>query len=224
MTRYAIIVAGGSGTRFGANIPKQFLPLGDKLVLMHTISKFQSVENTKIIVVLPQASIEWWQELCQEYSFTCPHMVVAGGSNRFESVNNALKAITPDADDLIAVHDGVRPLVSTNLIEAAYTQAADLGSAIPSVAVTDSIRQLTDGNSSIALSRDSLRAVQTPQTFRAELLTKAYNVPYSPFFTDDASVVENFGQEVHLIEGEVNNLKITHPQDLVIAELLMNSK
>ncbi len=221
MTRYAIIVAGGSGTRFGANVPKQFLTLGEKPVLMHTINKFQSVGNTTIIVVLPQASIEWWQELCEQHSFTTPHTVVAGGNNRFESVSNALNAITPQDGDLIAVHDGVRPLVSTNLIEAAYQQAETLGSAIPAVAVTDSIRQLTGDNTSAALSRDLLRAVQTPQTFRADLLMQAYNVPFSPFFTDDASVVESSGHGICLIDGEVNNIKITHPQDLVIAELLM---
>lgn len=222
MTRYAIIVAGGSGSRFGSNTPKQFLPLAGRPVLMHTIDKFAAIGGTVIIVVLPEAFVGWWADLCKEHAFATPHRVVTGGNSRFASVKNALATIRAAEGDLIAVHDGVRPLVSASLIEAIYSAAAANGCAIPATAVTDSIRQVTDdAGSSAALNRASLRAVQTPQTFCAKKLIAAYDVPFSDTFTDDASVFEHAGYAIHLVDGEVNNIKITHPNDLVIAELLL---
>ena len=222
MKRYAIIVAGGSGSRFGSNTPKQFLPLSGKPVLMHTIDKFAALAGVEIIVVLPAAFVGWWHDLCAEYGFATEHRVVVGGTNRFDSVKNAIVTIPVQPGDTIAVHDGVRPLASTELIASAFACAEAKGSAIPVVAVTDSIRRVLDGNgSSEPLSRESLRAVQTPQVFDAVALRSAYNAEYSPFYTDDASVLEHNGGVIHMIDGEVTNIKITHPDDLTIAEMLM---
>lgn len=221
MTRYAIIVAGGSGTRFGSEIPKQFLPLAGKTVLMQTIAHFAAVPDTKIIVVIPASARELWAKLCLEHKFTVEHALVNGGSSRFESVKNAINTIKPCPGDLIAVHDAVRPLIGPEHIERIFNEAARHGSAIPVVNVTDSIRQVGDAGQSIALSRAMLRAVQTPQTFSADALINAYDVPYADFFTDDASVFEHAGNSVHLVDGDVNNIKITHPNDLMIAEYLL---
>ena len=222
MKRYAIIVAGGSGSRFGSNTPKQFLSLSGKPVLMHTIDKFAALAGVEIIVVLPAAFVGWWRDLCAEYGFATEHRVVVGGANRFDSVKNAIVTISVQPGDTIAVHDGVRPLASTELIASAFACAEEKGSAIPVVAVTDSIRRVLDGNgSSEPLSRESLRAVQTPQVFDAVALRSAYNAEYSPFYTDDASVLEHNGGMIHMIDGEVTNIKITHPDDLTIAEMLM---
>ena len=222
MKRYAIIVAGGSGSRFGSNTPKQFLSLSGKPVLMHTIDKFAALAGVEIIVVLPAAFVGWWHDLCAEYGFATEHRVVVGGANRFDSVKNAIVTISVQPGDTIAVHDGVRPLASTELIASAFACAEEKGSAIPVVAVTDSIRRVLDGNgSSEPLSRESLRAVQTPQVFDAVALRSAYNAEYSPFYTDDASVLEHNGGVIHMIDGEVTNIKITHPDDLTIAEMLM---
>lgn len=222
MKRYAIIVAGGSGSRFGSNTPKQFLPLSGKPVLMHTIDKFAALAGVEIIVVLPAAFVGWWHDLCVEYGFATEHRVVVGGANRFGSVKNAIVTIPVQPGDTIAVHDGVRPLASTELIASAFACAEAKGCAIPVVAVTDSIRRVLDGNgSSEPLSRESLRAVQTPQVFDAVALRSAYNAEYSPFYTDDASVLEHNGGVIHMIDGEVTNIKITHPDDLTIAEMLM---
>ncbi|MGN0214596.1 MAG: 2-C-methyl-D-erythritol 4-phosphate cytidylyltransferase [Muribaculaceae bacterium] len=222
MSRYAIIVAGGSGSRFGLNTPKQFLPLCGKPVLMHTIDKFAALGDVAIIVVLPQSFVDWWNDLCAEHGFATPHSVVVGGQNRFCSVKNAIVTIDAQPGDTIAVHDGVRPLVSTALIEAAYCCAEAKGNAIPVVHVTDSVRQVVDDCChSVPLNRDSLRAVQTPQVFDAVALRNAYDADYSPFYTDDASVLEHNGGVINLIDGEVTNIKITHPNDLTIAEMLM---
>lgn len=220
--RYAIIVAGGKGSRFGSDTPKQFLPLAGKPVLMHTIEKFAAYHDTHIIVVLPAQFIDWWSDLCRDYDFTINHRVVTGGDSRYASVKNALDTITASDLDLVAIHDGVRPLASRQLISHAFAEAEKYGSAIPAVAVTDSIRRLTnDERISVALSRDTLRAVQTPQTFNLAEIKKAYSKGFSPTYTDDASVYEDNGGTIHLIDGEVNNIKITHPNDLAIAELLM---
>lgn len=223
MSRYAIIVAGGSGSRFGSNTPKQFLPLCGKPVLMHTIDKFAALGDVEIIVVLPESFVDWWKDLCAEHCYATPHRVVVGGQSRFSSVKNAIVTISACPGDTIAVHDGVRPLASTALIEAAYRCAETKGNAIPVVPVTDSVRQLTgDGGASVPLSRDSLRAVQTPQVFEALALRNAYDADYSPFYTDDASVLEHNGGTINLIDGEVTNIKITHPNDLTIAEMLLS--
>lgn len=219
--RYAIIVAGGSGKRFGSEVPKQFLPLEGKAVLMHTIEKFAQAGAT-IVVVLPAEHQEMWMAMCKESNFPVTHSIATGGKTRFESVKNGIAAIEDlCACDLVAVHDGVRPLASVELINRCYDTAKQSGSAIPVVNPSDSIRQVLDDGTSRQLLRSSLRAVQTPQTFKAELLQGAYDVEESPLFTDDASVVESAGHQVTLVDGEVTNIKITTPIDMIIASQII---
>lgn len=225
MKTIAIIVAGGSGTRFGAQLPKQFLELGGKPILMRTIEAFeQSLDegDHKIIVTLPADQMDLWHDLCEQHGFTLAHRVVPGGESRWHSVKNALDSIGGLADvDVIAVHDGVRPLASVELINRVFDVARRDGAAIPVVMLNDSVRQVV-GEESHALDRSSLRAVQTPQAFDARLLLDAYLQPYQQTFTDDASVVEAAGHSVTLVEGEPRNLKITRPMDLALAEYLLN--
>lgn len=224
MRTVAIIVAGGSGTRFGAEVPKQFLELGGRPILMRTIEAFGENRDGSfdVIVTLPLGQMALWQQLCREYGFEVPHRVVAGGETRWHSVKNALDSIGDVADvDVIAVHDGVRPLAMADLISRILDTARKTGSAIPVVPLNDSVRQV-DGDASHALDRSSLRAVQTPQAFEARLLMKAYCQPFDVTFTDDASVVERAGHAVTLVEGDPHNLKITRPMDLALAEYLLN--
>ena len=223
-----IIVAGGSGSRFGSAVPKQFLELAGKPVLMLTIDAFEQAlaqKSHEITVVLPQAQIGYWQQLCKSYGFATAHKVVAGGNTRFESVKNGLGSFGSfAAEDLVAVHDGVRPLVTPRVIADTFAMAAEKGSAIPVVRVVDSVRLLGDDGKSEAMDRCKLRAVQTPQTFNAQMLSAAYDVDYDPLFTDDASVFERAGHEVWLCDGDERNLKITHKLDLTIAEKLLESE
>ena len=222
MRTIAIIVAGGSGTRFGAELPKQFLELGGKPILMRTIEAF-GMGAFEVIVTLPEGQMRLWQELCERYCFAVPHRVVAGGETRWHSVKNALDSIGDVSDvDIIAVHDGVRPLVTADLIGRTVEAARRDGAAIPVVMLNDSVRQVEKGESR-ALDRSTLRAVQTPQVFDARLLLDAYSQPYEPTFTDDASVVERMGHGVTLVEGDPQNLKITRPMDLALAEYLLNN-
>jgi len=225
MRTIAIIVAGGSGTRFGAQIPKQFLELGGKPILMRTVEAFEKAladGEHEIVVTLPADQIGVWQDLCERHCLAVPHRVVPGGETRWHSVKNALDSIDdPAGADVIAVHDGVRPLASVELIQRTLDNARRDGAAIPVVMLNDSVRQV-DGEESHALDRSSLRAVQTPQAFKAHLLLEAYRQPYDPSFTDDASVVERAGHAVTLVEGEPTNLKITRPMDLALAEYLLN--
>ncbi len=219
--RHAIIVAGGSGKRFGSELPKQFLPLEGKALLMHTIERFHKAGAT-IVVVLPAEHQEMWMSMCKECNFPITHIIANGGSTRFESVRNGLAAIEDlEPDDLVAVHDGVRPLVSVEMIDRCYNTAQETGSAIPVVNPNDSIRQVMDDGTSRQLLRSSLRAVQTPQTFIAEWLKGAYDVEESPLFTDDASVVEAAGHQVTLVDGETTNIKITTPIDMIVAKALV---
>ncbi|MBR4219283.1 MAG: 2-C-methyl-D-erythritol 4-phosphate cytidylyltransferase [Bacteroidales bacterium] len=223
MKTYVIIVAGGSGTRFGGPIPKQFLPLAGRPVLMHTIDAFTGFAD-EIIVVLPQAHHATWQQLCQQHDYSVPHRVVTGGDTRFHSVKNALDTITeahPDA--LVAVHDGVRPLVSRELIGRVMHAAAQGGGAIPVVPVTDSIRHLDANGGSHPVVRSALRAVQTPQCFHLNALMQAYQFPTTNDVTDDAMQFELLGHSVALVDGDARNIKITGPADLAIAEMLMNN-
>lgn len=220
MNRYTIIVAGGSGSRFGATIPKQFVALAGKPLLMHTIKAFHNYDNAmKIIVALPAEHMSLWQDLCLQHSFEIKHLAIEGGSNRFESVRNALESIK-DSKGLVAIHDGARPLVTKELIQKGFETAEMCGTAIPAVPVTDSIRQL-DRQGSHTVNRESFVAVQTPQIFNLEILQKAYTADYSPTFTDDASVVEFNGQSVTLYDGSSENIKITRPIDLKIAETIL---
>lgn len=223
MKYYAVIVAGGSGTRMQSAVPKQFLLLNGLPVLMHTIRAFeQSCVTPVIVLVLPLTYHAYWQQLCDVHSFTTPHLLVAGGETRFHSVKNGIDQI-PDNDALIAVHDAVRPLTSKQIIETSYQYAEKYGNAVTAVKSRDSVRQLVNCKS-VSLSRDQIYLIQTPQTFRADLLKKAYEQPYSDKFTDDASVMEQYGFEIHLIEGNHQNIKITFPEDLIIAELFLNKK
>ena len=225
MKTIAIIVAGGSGTRFGAQLPKQFLELGGKPILMRTIEAFGENRDGSfdVIVTLPADQMDLWRTMCERYGFVVPHRVVAGGETRWHSVKNALDSIGDLADvDVIAVHDGVRPLATAELIHRVLEAARRDGAAIPVVPLNDSVRQVT-GDASHALDRASLRAVQTPQAFDARLLIEAYRQPFDPTFTDDASVVERYGHPVTLVEGDPQNLKITRPMDLALAEYLLNT-
>lgn len=217
-----IIVAGGSGSRLGGPLPKQFRMLGSLPVLGHAINAFaRTLHSTQIVVVLPEGQIDFWKNLAARFDIA-KHTCTAGGLQRFHSVRNGLSAL-PRTVALIAVHDGVRPLVSSDLILKAVECAAAHGTAIPVVEAVDSLRQLTpDGSHPI--DRNTLRIVQTPQVFDAELLRRAYELDYSPDFTDDASVVERAGHAVTLCHGERGNLKITTADDLPIAEAILLSR
>lgn len=225
MKTVAIIVAGGSGTRFGAELPKQFLELGGKPILMRSIEAFANSGNcpVDVIVTLPSDQIDLWQRLCDRYGFDVPHRVVPGGETRWHSVKHALDSMGDVNEvDIIAVHDGVRPMVTADVICRTIEAVRRDGAAIPVVALNDSVRQVV-GEASHALDRSTLRAVQTPQAFDARLLLDAYSLPYQPTFTDDASVVEQLGHPITLVEGDPHNLKITRPMDLALAEYLLNS-
>ena len=220
MKKYAIIVAGGSGSRFGSTLPKQFALLGGAPVMMRTIRAFHAYDpHTDIIVALPPEHISLWNDLCRQHDFSTAVTIVEGGASRYESVKNALSAIE-SSDGIVAVHDGARPLVTERIIADGFDTAERTGTAIPVVAVTDTIRQL-DRTGSHTVNRESLVAVQTPQVFNLRLLRDAYSTPPSPIFTDDASVVEYRGNDVTLFKGDVDNIKITHPNDLKIAELII---
>jgi 2-C-methyl-D-erythritol 4-phosphate cytidylyltransferase len=220
---YAIIVAGGSGTRMQSALPKQFLLLCGKPVLMHTIEEFyNSKSSPQIILVLHTSYHDLWKQLCNSHHFTIQHTLIAGGETRFHSVKNAVDLIL-DNNVLIAVHDAVRPLVSGAIIDEAYQCAAATGTAVTAVKSRDSIRKL-NGTTSTSLNRDEIYLVQTPQTFQSALLKEAYNQPYNPNFTDDASVVEYAGNQITLIEGNYSNIKITFPEDIIVAEALINKK
>ena len=214
-----IIVAGGTGKRCGGRIPKQFALLGGLPVLARTIGNFaKALPGAPIVVVLPTKHIDFWHNLCARFD-VAPHTVVEGCTERFHSVRNGLDALPADLD-LIAVQDAVRPLGSVKLIRRTAAAAAEAGAAVPVVEATDSYRQ-TDGEGSHIIDRSSLRIVQTPQIFRADLLREAYRIEFRPGFTDDASVVESTGHAVRLCEGERQNLKITVAEDFAIAEALL---
>lgn len=221
MKFYAIIVAGGSGKRMQTAIAKQFLLLNEKPVMMHTLQAFQLSElEPEIIVVLAKTEHEYWKELCLKYNFNVPHTLVEGGKERFHSVRNGLMSIKNDG--VVAIHDAVRPIVSSSLITQTYKQAIELGNAIPCVSPSDSVRELEATGSKI-LNRDKLVLIQTPQTFDLGQLRIAYQQSFSPIFTDDASVVEASGFPINLIEGNRNNIKITFPEDLELAGFLLKN-
>ena len=215
---FAIIVAGGSGTRMQSQLPKQFMAVGGKPVLMHTLQRFRDFSpDIQIILVLPESQMAAWEILCREHGFQVTHRTVAGGKTRFLSVGNGLARIT-DGNGLVAIHDGVRPFVPVSVIAASFAAAAAHGTGIAAVACKDSIRQLA-GTQSVALDRGQIRLVQTPQTFRVGLLRQAFeNAPHTDF-ADDASVAEAAGHAIHLVEGSYRNIKITTPEDLLVAEV-----
>lgn len=220
MKYYAIIVAGGSGSRMQSEIPKQFLLLAGKPVLMHTIAAFnECILKPEILLVLNIDQHKYWEELCLKYSFTIPHQVIKGGIQRFHSVKNGLKAIK--GPGTVAIHDAVRPLISAELITKSFLVAEDTGNCIIGIPPTDSVRIRLEEGKNEALNRDQLTLIQTPQTFDVSLLKKAYQSAYRNDFTDDASVAEYAGFKINLIAGERENIKITYPEDLEIAAILM---
>lgn len=218
MKKYAIIVAGGKGLRMGKDLPKQFLLLGGKPVLMRTLERFAAYDSSlSLILVLPEAHQEYWLTLCRQYNFTLPHCIAPGGETRFHSVKNGLALV--DESGWVAVHDGVRPFVSCEVIDACFEQAALTGAALPVLPVIETLRETTE-TTSRTVDRSRYCTVQTPQVFTASLLKEAYEQPYSAAFTDDASVVERLGHPVTLVPGNRENIKITTPFDLQIGEIL----
>jgi len=219
--KYAIIVAGGSGIRMNNSVPKQFLKLNGKPVLLHTLEKF--IHNTlhiEIILVLPPAQRSLWEQLCSENNFYPDIKIAESGETRFQSVKNGLDLVNESS--IVAIHDAARPLVSLKTILTAYKAAEMYGNAVPAIPLSDSIRQI-DSTLSIAVDRSRYCIIQTPQCFNSSILKKAYNQDYKYTFTDDATVVESIGEKIHLIDGNSDNLKITHPQDIIIAEALLKS-
>lgn len=218
---YIIIVAGGKGLRMGSDIPKQFLPIGGKPVLMRTLERFREYsKDIQIILVLPEAQQAYWHQLCQEYHFDVDYTLANGGQTRFHSVQNGLAKVPDDAIGVVGVHDGVRPFPSIEVIRNCYTTAREKKAVIPVIPVVETVRHL-EGEQSKTVPRDAYRLVQTPQTFDIQLLKAANRQPYNDGFTDDASVVEAFGYNITLVEGNRENIKITTPYDLKIAEVLI---
>lgn len=219
MKKHVIIVAGGKGLRMGGEIPKQFLPIGGKPVLMRTIEAFHSYDTSiHVILVLPVSQQEYWKELCCTYKFELPHDIADGGETRFHSVKNGLALV--EGNGTVGVHDGVRPFVSQEVISRCYSEAEVKHAVIPVIGVVETIRRLDD-TESVTVPRDQYRLVQTPQVFDVALLQKAYQQEYAEMFTDDASVVESLGVRVHLVEGNRENIKLTTPFDLKLAEMLI---
>ncbi len=222
-SKAVIIVAGGKGLRMGGDIPKQFLPVGGKPILMHTIDRFLQYDpDMQVVLVLPQSQQDYWHDLCVQYRFTQPYTLADGGETRFHSVKNGLAQVA-DGVGLIGVHDGVRPFVSLDTIRACYDEAARSEAVVPVIDVVETVRHISplQGEPSITVPRSEYKLVQTPQVFSAALLRSAYRQPYIDFFTDDASVVERYGHPVTLVSGNRENIKITTPFDLTIAEALM---
>ena len=218
---YVIIVAGGKGLRMGSDIPKQFLPIGGKPVLMRTIERFHAyAENLQIILVLPEAQQDYWRQLCEQYHFEVKYQLANGGQTRFHSVQNGLALIPDDVEGVVGVHDGVRPFPSVEVIRNCYEAARTAKAVIPVIPVVETVRHI-EGEGSVTVPRGDYRLVQTPQTFDIQLLKAANRQPYNDGFTDDASVVESFGHQITLVEGNRENIKITTPYDMKIAEVLI---
>ena len=221
MNKTALIVAGGSGTRMESNLPKQFLLLMGKPILMHTIEAFYNSGVNHIILVLPQSQIEFWNQLCQTHQFTIQHQIVAGGASRFESVQNGLQHC--ENHDLVAIHDGVRPFISKEIILNSFETAMQKGNAAAAVRLKDSIRKV-ELLSNKNVNRDNYYLIQTPQTFKAQLIKEAYAAQDHINFTDDASVLESNGHAINLIPGDYKNIKITTPEDLLVGEAFLTNK
>jgi 2-C-methyl-D-erythritol 4-phosphate cytidylyltransferase len=221
MREFAIIVAGGSGTRMGSAVSKQYLEVGNKPILMHTLSRFYKYSvDLDLILVIPPGDFILWKKLCEQYGLSIPHKLVAGGASRFQSVKNGLATIMA-AEGLVAIHDGVRPFVSQEVITKGYKEARETGSAIAVIPLKDSIRKINDEGRSISRNRDFFRLVQTPQTFLLSKIKTAFDVEEKAIFTDDATVYEDQGWLVHLIEGNPGNIKITTPEDMEYAEFII---
>ena len=218
MMYYAIIVAGGKGLRMGGNVPKQFQLVGGRPVLMHTLQQFRNaIAGLQIILVLPREQQDYWRERCRQYEFGVEHRVADGGQTRFHSVKNGLALIPDGEEGIVGVHDGVRPFASADLIRRCYAAAVEAEAVVPAVPVVESLRHEERG----AIDRKGYRLVQTPQTFSIPLLKAAYRQAYLETFTDDASVVEAYGHRVAMIDGIRENIKLTTPFDMVVAEALL---
>lgn len=220
MKRYVVVVAGGKGLRMGGSIPKQFVPVKGRPVLMRTLEAFRrACPDMELIVVLPADQQAYWRQLCADKGFTLSHHIATGGETRFHSVRNGL-ALIPDEEGVVGVHDGVRPFVSAAVIERCYAEAEAGKAVVPVLPVVETVRRLSANGASETVPRDNYRLVQTPQVFPVALLKRAYRQPFTPFFTDDASVVEALGEQVALVEGNRENIKLTTPFDLQVAEVL----
>jgi 2-C-methyl-D-erythritol 4-phosphate cytidylyltransferase len=221
MKKFAIIVAGGTGSRMGTEIPKQFLEIHGKPILMYTIQVFYDFDpEIELILVLPEVQQKFWAELCLKHSFSVPHQIATGGETRFHSVKSGLNLIY--GEGIVFIHDGVRPLVSHLTIEKCFETALKFGNAIPVLPVSESLRKL-DGHNNISVDRSLYFNVQTPQTFQTEQIQEAFRQKYDPDFTDDASVAEKAGFKIFMIEGNRENTKITTPIDLIVAETLLKN-
>lgn len=214
--RYAIIVAGGIGLRMNTDVPKQFLLLKGKPVIMHTVSKFWNAGCSQIILVLPKPQMTYWKKLCIVHDFNIEHTLVEGGEERFNSVKNGL-AILQNEQGLVAIHDGVRPCLSEKLINACFEYAAEHGNAIAAVSLKDSIRKINENKNEV-VNRNDFKLIQTPQVFNLNAIVDAYHNVKHQHFTDDASVFETAGHTINLVQGEYHNIKITTAEDLKIAE------
>lgn len=221
MNKYVVIVAGGKGLRMGTEIPKQFLQLLGKPVLMHTISAFNNWNpKINIIVVLPESQQDYWKQLIQTHNFNIPHQITTGGETRFHSVSNGLNLVP--LNTLVGIHDAVRPLVSKDSITRCFDEAEQQGNAIPFIPINDSLRILEEDKNKI-LDRSKVVSIQTPQVFQSTIIKTAFDTPYQDFFTDDASVLEYQGHQINLVKGNPENIKITTPSDLNIAEILIGN-
>ena len=219
MKKYAILVAGGSGTRMNTSTPKQFLLLNNKPLIYYTINTFLNAFNDiDIVLVLPEEHLETGNSIISTYFQDKKITIAIGGKTRFDSVKNGLNLVTEKS--IVFVHDAVRCLVSADLISRSYHQALEKGNAIPAIASKDSVR-IVEGENNKSIDRTTVKQIQTPQVFKSDILLPAFELEFQSFFTDEASVVEHFGHPIFLIDGEENNIKITHPIDLLIAEKLM---
>jgi 2-C-methyl-D-erythritol 4-phosphate cytidylyltransferase len=229
--KYVIVMAAGSGTRMGADMPKQFIELGGKAILQMTIERFlEACPDVSVITVLPEAHIPYWRNYCLERSFTCPQILVKGGITRFHSVRNALERIPSGA--VVAVHDGVRPLITEKLVAEMFDKAENVQALIPVIPCVDTMKvlskcKLPSGEEVLStmpgatVDRSVLYGAQTPQIFHSEIIKEAYSLPYDTAFTDDASVVEKYGKSLSYIMGERLNIKITTQDDLVLAKAIL---
>lgn len=216
MKKFALIVAGGSGVRMKGSVPKQFLEINSRPVLMHTFDAFLKYDNQiEFILVLPKTLIDYWKSLCVNYKFLINYKLATGGETRFHSVKNGLDLI--EEKGIVFIHDGVRPLVSTKTIQDCYKIAVEKGNALPVIPINESVRY-SDAEENKTVDRKKYFLVQTPQTFKTELIKKAYQQDYYDLFTDDASVLESFGHKINLVDGNRENIKITYPEDLVVAK------
>ncbi len=220
MKKQVVVVAGGKGLRMGTDIPKQFIEVAGKPILMRTLENFYFYDsNIGIILVLPEDQFDFWKQLCEKHNFNVPFMLQCGGNSRFESVKNGLQLVEENV--LVAIHDGVRPFVSTGTLERCFCTAEKSGNAVPVVDMVDSVREIDSQECSKQVNREKLKLVQTPQVFLSNVLLSAYSQDFDPIFTDDASVVEAMGEKINLVEGNRENIKITTDFDLKIAQSLI---